>query len=420
MEILKDLEFRNYIFQVTSEESLRKRLIGGPVKLYCGFDPTADSLHVGNLIPILGLRRFQLAGHTPIALVGGGTGLIGDPSGKAEERQLNSPEVVAEFAREQSKQLTQFLDTEVKSNPAQIVSNFDWLSELKTIDFFRDIGKHFPIGYMLAKDSVSSRLEAGISFTEFSYMILQAYDFLELNRRLGCELQIGGSDQWGNITSGIELIRRMDNRQAFGLTFPLLEKSDGTKFGKTESGTIWLDANKTSPYQFYQFWIQTDDQSVVKYLKLFTFMAEEEIKGMEEEAVAHPEKREAQKALASAMTTYVHGKAATDRAIHISEALFYSDLNSLSEQEVEEGFSDVPSHILEDSNEQGLVDVLVSANISSSKRQAREDIQNGAIYINGDRSTDLQRSISPADGLCGKFLVIRRGKNRYFLVKWAA
>ena len=419
VDILDDLAFRGYIFQMTGEEALRKRLAEGPITLYCGFDPTADSLHVGSLVPIMGLRRFQDAGHKPIALIGGGTGLIGDPSGKGEERQLNTLEVVQSYTESQRVQLEKYLDFEAADNAAQMVSNYTWLSELRTIEFLRDVGKHFSMGYMLAKESVSSRLETGISFTEFSYMVLQSYDFMELNRQYGCELQIGGSDQWGNITAGIELTRRMLNKAVYGLTFPLLEKSDETKFGKTETGTIWLDPEKTSPYQFYQFWINAEDRDVVKFLKLFTFLSHERIVELEQEVQEHPEKRTAQRVLAEEVTVFIHGAAAKDRAVHISEALFYGNLQDLSGHEIEEGFSDVPSHELNGSSEVGLVDLLVDAKISSSKRQAREDIKTGAIYINGERCEDMGRSLSPADGLTGKYLVMRRGKRKYFLVKWS-
>ncbi len=418
MDILEDLDFRGYIFQITDLEGLKGRLAEGPVALYAGFDPTADSLHVGNLIPILGLKRFQMAGHVPIAVVGGGTGLIGDPSGKESERQLHSKEVVDAWMERQKQQLAQFLDLDSKTNPARIVSNYAWLSELKVIELLRDIGKHFPVGYMLAKESVASRLETGISFTEFTYMVLQAYDFMELSQQLNCELQIGGSDQWGNITAGIDLIRRRLGKQAYGLTFPLLEKSDGTKFGKTESGTVWLDPEKTTPYQFYQFWVNTDDRDVIRFLKIFTFLGRDELLNLEAEVQQHPEKRTAQRVLAEEVTTFVHGKEATARAMHISQALFYGNLQELSEQEIEEGFSDVPSHSLEGQEEVGLIDLLVTAGVSSSRRQAREDIGNGAIYINGERCTDTGKMLSPADGLCGKYIVIRRGKQKYHLVKW--
>ncbi len=418
MDVLDDLAFRGYIFQMTDEDKLRRRLAEGQMTLYCGFDPTADSLHAGSLVPIMGLRRFQDAGHKPIALVGGGTGLIGDPSGKAEERQLNSLEVVQAYTERQRAQLEKYLDFETRDNPALMVSNYTWLSELRTIEFLRDVGKHFSMGYMLGKESVSSRLSTGISFTEFSYMVLQAYDFMELNRKYGCELQIGGSDQWGNITAGIELCRRVLNKTVYGLTFPLLEKSDGTKFGKTETGTLWLDPEKTSPYQFYQFWVNAADRDVVKFLKLFTFLSHERIEELEREVEARPEKREAQRVLAEEVTTFIHGAAAKDRAVHISEALFYGNLRDLNEREIAEGFSDVPSYTLKGVDEVVLIDLLVDARISSSRRQAREDIRNGAIYINGRRWS--KSLIGTDERLAGKYLVIRRGKRRYFLVRWLA
>ncbi|MYF75252.1 MAG: tyrosine--tRNA ligase [Gemmatimonadetes bacterium] len=420
MDVLDDLAFRGYIFQMTDEDKLRRRLAEGQMTLYCGFDPTADSLHAGSLVPIMGLRRFQDAGHKPIALVGGGTGLIGDPSGKAEERQLNSLEVVQAYTESQRAQLEKYLDFEAGHNPALMVSNYTWLSELRTIEFLRDVGKHFSIGYMLGKEAVSSRLSTGISFTEFSYMVLQAYDFMALNREYGCELQIGGSDQWGNITAGIELCRRVLNKTVYGLTFPLLEKSDGTKFGKTETGTLWLDPEKTSPYQFYQFWVNVADRDVVKFLKLFTFLSRERIEELEREVEARPEKREAQRVLAEEVTTFIHGAAAKDRAVHISEALFYGNLRDLNEQEIAEGFSVVLSYTLKGVDEVVLIDLLVDARISSSRRQAREDIRTGAIYINGERCTDMSHVLKPSERLAGKYLVIRRGKRSYFLVSWPA
>ncbi|MCE2439975.1 MAG: tyrosine--tRNA ligase [Candidatus Latescibacteria bacterium] len=418
MDILKDLNFREYVFQQTDPDGLKTRLAEGPITLYSGFDPTADSLHVGNLIPILGLRRFQLAGHHAIGLIGGGTGLIGDPSGSKEERPLNPPELIAEYTGNLSEQLARFLDFEAGTNPARVVSNLGWLSELKAIDFLRETGKHFSLGYMLAKESVASRLETGISFTEFSYMVIQAYDFMELFRVHGCELQIGGSDQWGNITAGIELIRRRLGGQAHGLTFPLLEKADGSKFGKTASGTVWLDAGRTTPYQFYQHWINTDDRDVVTFLKLFTFLPENEVRNLETEVTEHPEKREAQRVLAEEVTTFVHDRAATERARRISDALFYGDLRDLSAREIEEGFSDVPSRALNGVSGVGLMNLLIDVGVSSSMRQAREDIRSGAININGRRCTDMGMTLEPSDRIAGKYLVVRRGKRRYFLVRW--
>lgn len=418
MDIQKDLNFRGYVFQQTDPDGFRARLTRGPITLYSGFDPTADSLHVGSLIPILGLRRFQLAGHHAIGLIGGGTGLIGDPSGSKEERPLNPPDLIASYTGKLTDQLARFLDFETKTNPARVVSNLGWLSELRAIDFLRDTGKHFSMGYMLAKESVASRLETGISFTEFSYMVIQAYDFMELFRAHGCELQIGGSDQWGNITAGIELIRRRLGGQVYGLTFPLLLNADGSKFGKTASGNVWLDPGRTTPYQFYQHWINTDDRDVVKFLKLFTFLPENEIINLETEVNEHPEKREAQRVLAEEVTTFVHDRSATERARRISDALFYGNLKDLSTREIEEGFSDVPSQALNGVSGVGLVDLLVDCGISSSMRQAREDIRSGAIHINGRRCTDTGIMLEPPDRIAGRYLVVRRGKRRYFLVRW--
>jgi len=415
MNILEDLEFRGLVYQITDRDGLAERLQRGPVILYNGFDPTANSMQIGNLVTILMLRRFQLAGHVPIAVVGGGTGLIGDPGGKSEERVLNPRERVAEWTGSFKKQLELYLDFEARSNPAQIVNNYDWLDEIRAIDFLRDVGKHFPVPYMLAKDSVASRLETGISYTEFSYMVLQAYDFLMLNRNHGCELQTGGSDQWGNITAGTDLIRRVSGGKAYGLTCPLVTQADGTKFGKSESGTVWLDAAKTTPYQFYQFWINTEDASVVDYLKFFTFLDPDEILELEEATRQLPEKREAQRRLAQEVTTIVHGAEATRKAEKISRALFYGELQDLAEDEIQQGFNDVPTYRMEEP-ELSLVDLLDNARISPSKRQAREDIENGAIYVNGERCTEMERVMRKADGLHGRYIVIRRGKQKYFLV----
>lgn len=418
MHILDDLKNRGLIYQNTDETALRERL-DKPTTLYCGFDPTADSLHIGSLLPILVLRRFQLAGHRPIALVGGGTGLIGDPSGKVNERTLNTKETVEEWSLKIKAQLSQFLDFNKPENPAILANNYDWLGSLQVIEFLRDIGKNFSVGTMLAKDSVESRMSRGISFTEFSYMILQSYDFMKLNELYDCELQIGGRDQWGNITAGTDLIRRMseeENNPVHGLTIPLVTKSDGTKFGKTESGTIWLDAEKTSPYKFYQFWLNADDRDVVNYLKYFTFLSIEEILALEEEVTTQPEKRNAQRVLAREVTELVHGREARERAENISQALFTGGLENLSGAEVEEGFSDVPSTRVDDQDIQ-LVDLLVQVGAVSSKRQARESLESGAIYVNGIRHTDTSTVVAQLDKLDGKFLVIRRGKKNYFLAK---
>src|SRR5690606_33625244 len=378
MDVIQDLAFRGLINQVTDEEGLQNFLQNEKIKLYCGFDPTADSLHIGHLVGVLTLRRFQLAGHQPIALVGGATGLIGDPSGKKAERTLNPKEVVEQYSNSIKEQLSRFLDFEAKENPAQIANNYDWIGNLDLISFLRDIGKSFGLNYMLAKDSVQSRLDAGISFTEFSYMILQSYDFLKLYENEGCRLQIGGSDQWGNITAGLELIRKtVDDAKAFGLTIPLVTKADGTKFGKTEGGTIWLDKEKTSPYEFYQFWINTDDRDVVRYLKYFTFLSKEEIEQIEAEMQEAPEKRLGQKTLAEEVTKLVHGDAAFEQAVKISTALFSGSISELTADEIKQGFKDVPSYEYAGEAEVGLVDLLVMSKISPSKRQAREDISNG-------------------------------------------
>lgn len=417
MDILQDLEFRGLLYQVTDDGELRERLNFGPISLYIGFDPTADSLHIGSLLPILGLRRFQLAGHKPIALVGGGTGLIGDPSGKSSERGLNPEEVIDEWTGKIRAQLERFLDFDSPKNPARIANNYDWLGKQQVINFLRDTGKYFPISYMLSKDAVKSRLSTGISYTEFSYMILQSYDFLRLNEDYGCEMQAGGSDQWGNITAGIDLIRRVSNKKAYGLTFPLVTKTDGTKFGKTESGTIWLDPAKTTPYQFFQFWINADDRDVIKFIKYFTFLSPDEINSLEKEVENNPGKREAQRVLAREVTALVHGKDALLRAEKISQALFYGNVKDLAEDEIEEGLKDVPSVTIEE-KEIGIVDLLITAGVSPSKRQAREDIKNRAIYINDQCSTDINRTLGFADRLREKFTIIRRGKKNYFLVKW--
>ncbi|GAB1767786.1 tyrosine--tRNA ligase [Priestia megaterium] len=419
MDILQDLEFRGLINQQTDEKGLNELLSKESVRLYCGFDPTADSLHIGHMLPVLILRRFQQAGHQPIALVGGGTGLIGDPSGKKAERTLNEKETVAMFSERIKGQLSRFLDFEEGENAAVIANNYDWIGSLDVITFLRDIGKNFGINYMMAKDSVQSRIESGISFTEFSYMILQSYDFLNLYQTYNCKLQIGGSDQWGNITAGLELIRKSEeDAKAFGLTVPLVTKADGTKFGKTEGGAIWLDAEKTSPYEFYQFWINTDDRDVIKYLKYFTFLSHEEINELAASAKEAPEKREAQKALAAEMTTLVHGEEALEQAIRISQALFNGSISELTAEEIKQGFKDVPSytHTGEDI---GLIDLLVESKISPSKRQAREDISNGAIYLNGEREQDLQKTVGAEDRIEGQFTVIRRGKKKYTLIQYA-
>lgn len=424
MDILQDLETRGLIHQTTDREALEKQLQEKQVTLYCGFDPTADSLHIGHLLPITMLKRFQKAGHRPIALVGGGTGMIGDPSGRTSERSLNESEVVKGYSEKIKQQIAGLLDFDKGENPVVARNNHDWLSSMTVIDFLRDAGKHFGINYMLGKESVSARIEQGITFTEFSYMILQSLDFLKLYEQENCTLQIGGSDQWGNITAGMELIRRSRENQeeeikVFGLTVPLITKADGTKFGKTAGGAIWLDPVKTSPYEFYQFWLNTDDRDVIKFLRYFTFISEQEMEQLEKEVSDQPEKREAQKRLAEEMTVIVHSQEALEQAKKISASLFSGDLKDLSGAEIKQGFKDVPTH--ERAKEEvGLIDLLVEAKISSSKRQAREDIQNGAIYVNGERVQDLQHTIGQDDRIEDEFTIIRRGKKKYTLIRYGS
>ncbi|MEN2769166.1 tyrosine--tRNA ligase [Ornithinibacillus xuwenensis] len=422
MDLLKDLEKRGLVNQVTDHEGLTKHLTENEVTLYCGFDPTADSLHIGHLLPLTILKRFQKAGHKPIALVGGGTGMIGDPSGRSTERSLNTEEVVKGFSEKLKNQIKSILEVDKDENPVVVRNNLDWLGSMTVIDFLRDAGKHFGVNYMLAKESVSARIEQGISFTEFSYMILQSLDFQKLFEQENCTLQIGGSDQWGNITAGMELIRRARENEdeeikVFGLTVPLITKADGTKFGKTAGGAIWLDPEKTSPYEFYQFWINTDDRDVMKFLRYFTFLSEDELAELDKEVENHPENRVAQKRLAEEMTRVVHSQKAVEQAQKITASLFSGDLKSLSASEIEQGFKDVPS-FQADKADIGLVDLLVNAGISSSKRQAREDITNGAIYINGERQQALDYVVSDSDRLEGKFTIIRRGKKKYFLIRY--
>ncbi len=418
MNLFDDLQYRGLVNQVTDQEGLEKELEKGPVTLYCGFDPTADSLHIGHLLTVLTLRRFQNAGHNPIALVGGATGLIGDPSGKKAERTLNQQEIVELWSDRIKGQLSQFLDFEGE-NRAAVANNYDWIGKLDVISFLRDVGKNFGINYMLAKESVESRIKTGISFTEFSYMILQSYDFLKLYQQENCRLQIGGSDQWGNITAGLELIRRSEGEEAkaYGFTIPLVTKADGTKFGKTEGGAIWLDAEKTTPYELYQFLLNTDDRDVVKFLKYFTFLSQDEIEELEKELQDAPEKRVAHRRLAEEVTKLVHGEEALQQANRISEALFSGNISDLSAKDIEQGFKDVPSFETEE-KEIGLIELLVQAKISQSKRQAREDIKNGAVYINGEREQSMDYTIQEKDRIEDKFTVIRRGKKKYFLITY--
>ena len=419
MTLLEDLQWRGIIYQQTDEEGIKETLEKEKISLYCGVDPTADSMHIGHLLPYLTLRRFQKHGHRPIVLVGGATGMIGDPSGKSEERKLQTTEIIQHNVECIQKQLSQIFDFE-GDHGAIMVNNYDWAGSMDIVTFLRDYGKHVGVNYMLAKDTIANRLETGISFTEFTYTILQAMDFLHLYEKFDCKMQVGGSDQWGNITTGLELIRKMapEGSKAFGLTIPLVTKADGTKFGKTESGAIWLDPEKTTPYEFYQFWINTADADVIKYLKFFTFLSKEEIEGLEESVKNEPHLRKAQKALAEEMTRLIHGQDSLDQAIKITEALFNGEIQNLTATEIKQGFKDVPSYEHTTGEEIGIVDLLIAAGIVSSKRQAREDVTNGAISINGQRVTETDYVVSEKDRIEGQFTVIRRGKKKYFLIKY--
>ena len=419
MTLLEDLQWRGIIYQQTDEEGIKETLEKEKISLYCGVDPTADSMHIGHLLPYLTLRRFQKHGHRPIVLVGGATGMIGDPSGKSEERKLQTTEVIQYNVECIQKQLSQIFEFEGEHG-AIMVNNYDWAGSMDIVTFLRDYGKHVGVNYMLAKDTIANRLETGISFTEFTYTILQAMDFLHLYENFDCKMQVGGSDQWGNITTGLELIRKMapEGSKAFGLTIPLVTKADGTKFGKTESGAIWLDPEKTTPYEFYQFWINTADADVIKYLKFFTFLSKEEIEGLEESVKNEPHLRKAQKALAEEMTRLIHGQDSLDQAIKITEALFNGEIQNLTATEIKQGFKDVPSYEHTTGEEIGIVDLLIAAGIVSSKRQAREDVTNGAVSINGQRVTETDYVVSEKDRIEGQFTVIRRGKKKYFLIKY--
>ncbi len=421
--LLDDLEYRGLVYQVTNREQLNDRLNGGSMTLYSGFDPTADSLHIGHLLPVLTLRRFQLAGHTPIALVGGGTGLIGDPSGRSTERTLNGPDTVAAWTDSLKGQLSRFLDFEMQPNAARLVSNYEWLAPLDVISFLRDVGKYFTVNYMLAKDSVDSRLAQGISYTEFSYMILQAYDFYKLHQDHGCSIQIGGSDQWGNITAGLDLIGKMAGAGqdagesagsgAFGLTLPLVTKADGKKFGKSESGAVWLDRNKTTAYQFYQFWINTDDADVIRFLKYFTFLTRQEIDLLATELAANPEARVAQKTLAREVTRIVHGQGAVETAEKVTQSLFSGDVAQLGEDDLVEAMKDMASATLDDADEVLLIDLLAASGLAPSKRQARQDIESGAVYVNGVKQSGIDTMVGRDQRLFGKYVILRRGKKNY-------
>lgn len=422
MSILDELNWRGLVADCTDTAELTKKL-AAPTTLYCGFDPTAESLHVGNLVPLLALRRFQLLGHHPIALAGGATGSIGDPSGKTVERQLLTKELLDYNIASVKVQLARLLDFETKQNPARLMDNATWTAPVSYLDFLRDIGKHFTVNQMVAKESVRARMEdreVGISYTEFSYMLLQAFDFMVLNRDHNCELQIGGSDQWGNITAGIELTRKKLGKQVYGLTLPLITNADGSKFGKSVSGAIWLDPKRTSVYKFYQFWINTDDRDVIRYLKYFTFLSREEIDELAKEHGENPGARKAHRALAAHMTLLIHGKYAVTNAQIASNVLFGGSVDLLSEDFFGEIIGEVPTKEIERSKLEGagfpLVELLVHAGLSQSKGQARKDTEGGGVNINNVREANATRAVTPADLLFNKHILLRKGKKNYVVV----
>jgi tyrosyl-tRNA synthetase len=423
MNILEEFQWRDLLADCTDPLALAKRVGEAPLTLYCGFDPTADSLHVGNLVPLLGLRRFQMHGHRPIALAGGATGSIGDPSGKAQERQLLSKEVLDTNIAKVKEQLQRLLDFETRVNPAQLLDNATWTAPISYLEFLRDIGKHFSVNQMVSKESVRARMEdreAGISYTEFSYMLLQAFDFYVLCRDENCELQIGGSDQWGNITAGIDLTRKKLGHTVYGLTLPLITNADGSKFGKTVAGAIWLDPRRTSVYKFYQYWIRTDDRDVIRYLKFFSFHTEPEIGALEKQHLENPGVRAAHKALAKSVTDLVHGPTATVEAMRASEILFGGELEGISEGTFNEIVGEVPTkeiaRQLLDGEGKPLVELLIEGGLSPSKGQARKDIEGGGAYVNNLREANFQRRVNANDLLFGKHLLLRKGKRNYVVL----
>jgi tyrosyl-tRNA synthetase len=423
MSVLDELEWRGLVADCTDTPGLRQRLANGPIVLYCGFDPTADSLHVGNLVPLLALRRFQLHGHHPIAVAGGATGMVGDPSGKTTERQLLTKELLQSNIAKVKGELGRLLDFAASPNPARLVDNADWTAPVSFLEFLRDIGKHFSVNQMMAKESVRARMEdreTGISYTEFSYMLLQAFDFYHLRRELNCELQIGGSDQWGNITAGMELTRKKLGESVFGLTLPLIVNADGSKFGKSVAGAVWLNPAKTSVYRFYQFWIRADDRDAVRYLKFFTFLSKEEIDALAEQHAARPEARVAHKALAKAMTDLIHGERATAEAIRASEILFGGGLEGVSEQTFGEIAAEVPNVEVDKSKFSGegasVVELLVLSGLCPSKGQARKDIERGGVYVNSLRQPKETVPVPSSQLLFGKFILLRKGKRNYVVI----
>jgi tyrosyl-tRNA synthetase len=424
MNIVEELQWRGLVADCTDLEELPKKLSAGPMVLYAGFDPTADSLHVGNLVPLIGLRRFQLMGHRPIALAGGATGMIGDPSGRTNERQLMTREILDHNIACVKQQLRKLLDFDTPGNPARLLDNADWTAGVSFLDFLRDVGKHFSVNTMISKESVRARMEdreTGISYTEFSYMLLQAFDFYHLKKELNCELQIGGSDQWGNITAGIDLTRKKLSAHVFGLTMPLITNSDGSKFGKTAAGAVWLDPRKTSVYRFYQFWIRTDDRDVIARLKYFTFLTREEIAELEKQHLARPEERVAHKALAKAVTDLIHGPAATQEAVRASEILFGGGLEGISEATFKDIVGEVPTKKIAAAKFSGqgmsLIELLVESGLATSKGQGRKDIEGGGININNTRESNIQRFVGSGDLLFGKYLLLRKGKKNYCAVE---
>ena len=418
MHIFDELKERGLVFQTTDEEALKEALSQGTVHYYSGYDPTADSLHLGHLVPILVMRHLQKAGHTPYALVGGATGLIGDPSFKDTERSLQTKETVQGWVQKIQGQLSRFIDFETTGNQAQMVNNYDWFEKISFIDFLRDVGKYFTVNYMMSKESVKKRIETGISYTEFAYQIMQGYDFFVLNQDYGVTLQIGGSDQWGNMTAGTELMRRKSGTTGHVITVPLITDATGKKFGKSEGNAIWLDAKKTSPYEMYQFWMNVMDADAIRFLKIFTFLSLEEIEDIRQKFEAAPHERLAQKILAREVVTLVHGQEAYQEAVNITEQLFAGAIKNLSVKELKEGLRGVPNYAVQAEDSLNLVDILVTAGVVNSKRQAREDIQNGAIYLNGERIQELDYTLADRDKLENELTVIRRGKKKYFVLTY--
>ncbi|CUX95651.1 Tyrosine--tRNA ligase [Candidatus Mikella endobia] len=418
--LLQELQKRGFVAQVTNKKDLADRLASGPIVLYCGFDPTADSLHLGHLVPLFCLIRFQLAGHRPIALVGGATGIIGDPSYKTTERKLNALEIIHEWVEKIKYQVSSVLDFNCGDNSAIVVNNYDWFRSINVLTFLRDIGKYFSVNKMINKETVKQRLKrtSGISFTEFSYNVLQGYDFSYLNKKYGVALQIGGSDQWGNITSGIDLTRRLNNNTVYGLTLPLINKKDGTKFGKTESGTVWLDPNKTSPYKFYQFWINTADNDVYFFLKIFTFLELSTIEALEKADLDSNKAPIAQAILAEEITRIIHGKHGLEAAKRITASIFTGNIAKLTKNDFDQMAQDGIPTVVIDSHLVDLQQALLVSNLALSRRQARTMIKSNAIAINGKKQTSENYVFKESDRLYGHYTLLRRGKKHNFLLYW--